>query len=51
MMVPGIETIFLLCTQEYSSVSSSIVRDIIRNGGDVAQFVPEGVEIKREIRK
>ena len=50
MMVPGIETIFLLCTPEYSSVSSSIVRDIIRNGGDVAQFVPEGVVIKSEVR-
>ncbi len=45
LMVPGIETVFLLCTPEYSSLSSSIVRDIVRNGGDVAQFVPEGVVI------
>ncbi|MCK9424149.1 MAG: pantetheine-phosphate adenylyltransferase [Bacteroidales bacterium] len=43
LMVPGIETIFLLCAPEYASLSSSIVRDIIRNGGDVKQFVPEGV--------
>lgn len=43
MMVPGIETVFLLCEPEYASLSSSIVRDIIRNGGDVQQFVPEGV--------
>jgi pantetheine-phosphate adenylyltransferase len=44
LMFPGVETVFLLCTPEYASVSSSIVRDIIRNGGDVAQFVPEGLE-------
>jgi pantetheine-phosphate adenylyltransferase len=44
MMYPDIETVFLLCAPEYASVSSSIVRDIIRNGGDVRQFVPEGIE-------
>jgi len=50
LMVPGIETVFLLCEPEYASLSSSIVRDIIRNGGDVRQFVPEAVVIKNEYR-
>jgi len=45
LMVPGIETVFLLCEPEYASLSSSIVRDIIRNGGDVRQFIPEGVKL------
>jgi len=45
LMQPDIETVFLLCAPEYASVSSSIVRDIIRNGGDVRQFVPETVLI------
>jgi pantetheine-phosphate adenylyltransferase len=45
LMVPGIETVFLLCEPEYTSLSSSIIREIIRNGGDVKQFVPEGVNI------
>jgi pantetheine-phosphate adenylyltransferase len=49
LMVPGIETVFLLCEQEFASLSSSIVRDIIRNGGDVKQFVPEGVVINYEL--
>jgi pantetheine-phosphate adenylyltransferase len=40
-MVPDMETVFFLCAPEYASLSSSIVRDIIRNGGDVRQFVPE----------
>ncbi len=43
MMYPEIETVFLLCVPEYVSVSSSIVRDVLRHGGDVRQFVPEGI--------
>jgi pantetheine-phosphate adenylyltransferase len=49
LMVPGIETVFLLCEPEYASLSSSIVRDIIRNGGDVRQFVPEGISMNDEL--
>ncbi|MCX6304933.1 MAG: pantetheine-phosphate adenylyltransferase [Bacteroidetes bacterium] len=45
MMYPEVETVFFLCAQEYASVSSSIVRDILRHGGDVRQFVPEGILI------
>jgi len=45
LMDPGIETVFLLSEPEYTSLSSSIVRDIIRNGGDVRKFVPEGIKV------
>jgi len=38
-----IETIFLTCLPQYTSVASTLVRDVIRNGGDVSQFVPEVV--------
>jgi len=41
-----IETIFLLCDPAYAALSSSIVRDILKNGGDVTSFVPEGVDVK-----
>ncbi len=40
---PDTETIFILTSPEYSALSSSIVRDILRNGGDVRQFVPDEV--------
>lgn len=40
---PVIENIFLLSAPEYISLNSSIVRDIIRHGGDASPFVPEGV--------
>jgi len=45
MMEPGIETVFLLCDPEYAPVSSSIVREIVRNGGDAGVFVPEGIRL------
>lgn len=41
-----IETIFLLTSPDKSYISSSIVRDIIRNGGDYTGFVPDMVRIK-----
>lgn len=39
----GIETVFLTCLPKYTSVASTLVRDVIRNGGDVSQFVPDAV--------
>jgi pantetheine-phosphate adenylyltransferase len=39
----NIETIFLTCLPKYTSVASTLVRDVIRNGGDVSQFVPDAV--------
>ena len=39
----GIETVFLLTSATTSFISSSIVRDIIRNGGDATGFVPQSV--------
>ena len=38
-----IETIFLTCLPQYTSVASTLVRDVIKNGGDVMQFLPEVV--------
>lgn len=38
-----IETIFLTCLPQYTSVASTLVRDVFKNGGDVSQFLPEVV--------
>ena len=38
-----IETIFLTGEPKYTSVASTIVRDILRNGGDASPFLPEAV--------
>ena len=39
----GIETFFLTGEPKYTSVGSTIVRDIIRNGGDASPFLPDAV--------
>lgn len=42
----GIETIFLFTEPELSSVSSSVVRELLHYGKDVSMFLPDGIEIK-----
>ncbi|MBK7560508.1 MAG: pantetheine-phosphate adenylyltransferase [Chitinophagaceae bacterium] len=37
----SIETVFLTGEPKFTSVASTIVRDIIRNGGDASHFLPE----------
>ena len=41
-----IETLFLLTAAKTSYISSSIVRDVIRNGGEYDKLVPEAVRVK-----
>lgn len=45
IMDPALENVFLLCEPEYASLSSSIVRDILRHKGDVSMFIPEGINV------
>ncbi len=45
-MLPDLETVFLLTTPEHTALNSSIVRDIIRNGGDASRFVPDEINLK-----
>jgi pantetheine-phosphate adenylyltransferase len=42
-MDPKIETIFLTGEPKYTSVASTIVRDILRNGGNASPFLPDAV--------
>lgn len=37
----SIETVFLTCLPQYTSVASTMVRDVIKNGGDAGMFLPE----------
>lgn len=46
-MLPDVESIFLLTNPEHTPINSTIIRDIIRNGGDASQFLPEGVDISK----
>ncbi|UGS22789.1 pantetheine-phosphate adenylyltransferase [Flavobacterium channae] len=42
-----IETVFLLTAARTSFISSSIVRDVLRNGGDISPLVPDSVLNKK----
>lgn len=44
-MMPGLETILMTAKPDLSSISSTIVREIILGRGDVSQFVPKSVKI------
>ena len=44
-----IETIFMVADGNYSHISSSLIKDIIRLGGDASNFIPKIVE--KELRK
>ena len=46
-MMSKIETVFLLTAARTSFMSSSIVRDVLRNGGDITQLVPKSVLAKK----
>lgn len=41
----GIESVFLLTSPEHTPVNSTIVREILRHGGDVSAFIPDKLNI------
>ncbi|MBA4068211.1 MAG: pantetheine-phosphate adenylyltransferase, partial [Isosphaera sp.] len=41
---PGIETVFLMAKEEFSHVSSSLLRQIAALGGDLSKFLPDPVK-------
>ncbi|MEM9340262.1 MAG: pantetheine-phosphate adenylyltransferase [Bacteroidota bacterium] len=40
----GLETIFLITSPQYSHISSTIIREVHRYGGDVSPFLPYDIE-------
>ena len=46
----AIETVFLTPAEQYSFISSSLVREIARLGGDIATFVPPNVVAALKLR-
>ncbi|GAA5077138.1 pantetheine-phosphate adenylyltransferase [Lysobacter panacisoli] len=42
-LIPEVETLFLTPAEQYGFISSSLVREIARLGGDVSGFVPPAV--------
>lgn len=45
-LASDVESVFLLTIPEHTPINSTIVRDIIRSGGDASQFVPSAINLK-----
>jgi pantetheine-phosphate adenylyltransferase len=50
MRAPDIETVFLLSKPEYSFLSSSAVKTIAKNHGDVSNMVPKPVVLQLNVK-
>lgn len=46
-MCPEIQSIFIPSSHEYSFISSTVVRDVIFNGGDASSFLPSNIDISQ----
>ncbi|MFA5814150.1 MAG: pantetheine-phosphate adenylyltransferase [Bacteroidales bacterium] len=45
MMNPEVETVFILAVPEFTPVNSTIIREILKYGGDASQFLPDKMVI------
>lgn len=50
-MFPSIETVFLLTMPEHTPINSTIVRDVLKHGGDVSLFIPKRLDIRNYIEE
>lgn len=47
--ISGIETFVLFTEPELTHISSTIVRELLRYGHDVSQFIPEGIDLSEKV--
>ena len=50
-MLPEVESLFMLTLPEHTAINSSVVREIMRYGGDVSKFVPKGINFQKYLKK
>ena len=49
-MLPEVESLFMLTLPEHAAINSSVVREIMRYGGDVSKFVPKGINFQKYMK-
>ena len=49
-MAPDILSIFIPAGHEYSFISSTVVRDVLNNGGSAKCFLPKNVDIEKYLK-
>jgi len=50
-MLADIDTVFILTLPEHTAINSSIVREILRYGGDAQKFISEAIDLKKYMTK
>lgn len=48
-MYPELESVFLLTLPEHTPINSTIIRDVIRHGGNASKFVPKAIDLSKYI--
>ncbi len=46
-MLPEVESVFMLTFPEHTAINSTVVREVLRYGGDVSKFLPARLNIQR----
>ena len=46
-MYPELESVFLLTLPEHTPINSTIIRDVIRHGGDASKFLPSAIDLSK----
>lgn len=46
--IAGVETFVLFTEPEFTHISSTIVRELLRYGRDVSDFIPQGIDLRAE---
>lgn len=46
-MYPELESVFILTLPEHTSINSTIVREILKYGGDASKFLPPSIDLKK----
>ena len=49
-MAPKIRTVFIPAGPEFSFISSTVVRDVLLNGGDAQRFIPSGIDLNQFVQ-
>lgn len=44
-MLPEAESVFILTSPEHTPISSTIVREIYKHGGDINEFIPKNMDL------
>jgi pantetheine-phosphate adenylyltransferase len=43
-LAPGVETVFMMPSEEYAFLSSTLIKEVVGAGGDAGRWVPKDVE-------